>query len=210
MSNSKRDEKTLNRFLSKPGKFLKEHNVNTMWGEDPSSANNQSSQNQTFFLVERQLGSNETRKQRPGRVLGNLRKHDVKDYYLTNNADTASGLGRTVGQFDAPHLAVRRTTDDTNPALNSALDTRRIEQGKTIHTMDLSGCTIKRNNANLHHVMPDQDGQTLQNHLGGHTYGKNQYGGGHRFVMMKRKSYGVKLYAQNSPDGIPSVTKHKL
>ena len=210
MSNSKRDQKTLNRFLNKPGKFLKEHNVNTMWAENPTAADNHSSQSQTFFLVERQKGKDEAANFRPGRVLGNHRKHEVKDYFLTNNADTATGLGRTVGQFDAPHLALRQANDDTNPTLNSPLDTRRIEQGKTIHTMDLSGCTIKRNGANLHHVMPNQEGNTLQQNLGDNTYGKNQYGGGHRFVMMKRKSYGVKLYAQNSPNGIPSVTKQKL
>lgn len=203
----RKDANTVSRFKNKPSKFLREHVVNSAWAEQPGSAANQSSANQNFFLSE---VHNPNPARRPGRILGNLRTHRVKEYRLAQNRDMAEGYGRVVGQYQAPHLAVRQTPADNAPALQSPLDTTAIPRGTPIHTMELSGCSLKRENTNLHHVQPQNDGNVLQNHLAAPTFGKNEYGQEDRFVMFKKKDYGVKLYSQRVQNGVPTVTKRRF
>jgi len=204
------DAATLHSFLHTPSSFLRDNTVNSFWAEAPNSAENRSQQAQDFFLVE------QGKSQRPGRILGSWRMHDVNHYVLTNNAETAGQIGRVVGHFQAPQLAMRQAAADDAPNLPaiapSALDTSAIPNRKTIHTMDLSGCTIKREANTLFHVQPKDSGLALQGSLGAHTFGPQQYGGEQHFVMFRKKDDGrLKYYAQSmGPDNTPQLKKGHL
>lgn len=208
----RKDAATLSSFRGDPSSFLKKHTVNSLWNE-VGGANNQSSPANQFYLVEQH---NNQPTMRPGSILGNLNKHPVKNYILTNDQEQTAGVGlRLVGGFQAPQLAMRRAPSDAAPNLpamqNSALDLQPIRQGTTIHTMDLSGCSIKREQHSLFHVQPHQDGAPLQTALGANTFGKNDYGQDQQFVMFRKKRNGLKYYAQSvDGNGLPALRKGYL
>lgn len=209
---ARRDANTINKLRTDPSTFLKSHTVNTLWAENPANPNNQSQLAQQFYLVEEQ---NNQPAMRPGRILGNWRMHRVKNYRLTNDPDMANGFGRLVGNFHAPQLAVRQAQTDLAPNLPglqaSSLDLQQVRRRATIHTMDLSGCTIKREQHALFHVQPQANGATLQQSLGNHTFGPQNYGQQNLFVMLRKKNNGLKYYAQTTDQhGRPQLRKGYL
>ncbi|HYD80196.1 MAG TPA: hypothetical protein VEC06_10340 [Paucimonas sp.] len=209
---ARKDRNTIDKLRNDPSTFLRSHTLNTAWPEAPGSAANQSQQARQFYLVEEHNPNPATR---PGRILGDLRPHTVKNYRLATDQETAAALGRVVGSFQAPHLAVRQAHADDAPNLPalqpSSLDLRQVGRGSTVHTMDLSGCTIKREQHSLFHVQPQAVGADLHHTLGNHTFGPNDYGAQNTSIMFRQKRKGLKYYAQTTDAaGRPQLRKGYL
>lgn len=212
----RKDRDTLSRFQAHPSTFLREHTVNSYWMETPHNPEASAIHTQ-FHLVEQ---AEDQVVRRPGRVLGNWRTHRVKHYLLTDDPDLIGGVGkRRVGAFPGSKLPVVQTDDDTTPNLglhpNSGLDVNQVPLGGTVHTMDLSGCTLKRAGHVLHHMQPhasaDQLHANLPSQLHNPSFGPQDYGQTQTFVMMRKKATGLKLYSQQvSPAGIPIMTRRRF
>lgn len=210
---ARRDAKTITALRTSPSNFLRKHTVNTAWAEAPANAGNHSQLARQFYLVEQH---NDNPAMRPGRILGNLHQHRVKNYTLAADPEVANAMGRVVGSFHAPQLAVRQAQADLAPNLPglqpSALDLQQVARGSTVHTMDLSGCTIKRQQHALFHVQPQANGVTLHQSLGNqHTFGPQDYGQQNTFVMFRQKRNGLKYYAQTTDQhGRPQLRRGYL
>ena len=201
----------IRQLTTKPSSFLKRNTLNARWTEDPRSANNRSQSSTLFYLVRQE---NDRPAHRPGAVLGRLHPHTIKNYLLMRDKAAAEASGEIAGSFHAPRLAVRQVTSDTSPdptALQQgALDLRHLHPGAAIFTIDLTGCTIKRDRHLLHHLQPAADGVALYRSLGNrNTFGPQDYGQYHPLVMFRMKRGGLKAYAQ-SVDPAPSSTVHRL
>lgn len=213
---ARQDLATVNRFVNKPSKFLREHIVHSKWPEDGTNPS-LSSTNTRFHLVQDDFAE---KKFRPGRILGNWRKHEVKSYFLTDNLAAVGDTGRVIGSFDSAKLPMMQTNSDSAPNLGrhptSQLDVTQVSRNKQIHTADLSGCTLKRHHKSLLHLQPLESGSQLQNALSSPKFGPTHYGKrddelSHTFVTMKNKRKGVKVYAQRlNASGLPTVTKRYL
>lgn len=79
------------------------------------------------------------------------------------------------------------------------VNTERVAPGHMVFTTELTGCSVVRQQSNLHHIRPESDGAQLHASLGSsQSYGRGDYPGApNSFVMMRTKADGrVKLYYQ--------------
>lgn len=181
------------RFRDKPEKFLREHKVK-MFAAPAADEDASHRVNYTFHRGNK-IGK------RPGRILGNLRKHDVYEYKVQPaSLSNITAPDQPKSRFSATHIPARQVRFDHIPFNPVAVPS----QAPSMYvTTELTGCSLTRRNNNLSHYQPRTNAHNLQNALAtdvAHTvYGANDYRA--NYGNDAARTPGANVFMRRRPSG---------
>jgi hypothetical protein len=157
------------RFKYKPEKFLREHKVKIF----AAPAADENAQHQVNYTFHRggEIGT------RPGRILGNLRKHSVYEYKVQPaSLSNIMAANQPKKHFLTTHIAAHKVGFDHRPFNPKSVSSQA--PGMYVTTA-LTGCSLTHCNNNLSHYQPADNAQNLQNALATNpansVFGANDY-----------------------------------